>query len=172
MTISYRKMLIPTKQDIRRFWKFVDKQGIDNCWICNCTPSTVYPQFYYGGKAEGRLVDASRFVYLITYKDPYKLLVLHSCDNTRCVNFRHLSLGTDVDNMQDMIAKGRLGNRGWSHLSGENHPNAVLNWDKASEIKIRLKKKETCASIAKEYNVSREAISAIKNGYTWKEKVT
>ena len=34
--------------------------------------------------------------------------VLHTCDNRRCCNYkRHLFLGTNLDNVRDMIAKGR-----------------------------------------------------------------
>ncbi len=33
--------------------------------------------------------------------------VMHSCDNRKCVNIDHLSLGTRKENLQDMIQKGR-----------------------------------------------------------------
>jgi hypothetical protein len=33
--------------------------------------------------------------------------VLHRCDNPRCVNASHLFLGTQADNVQDSIRKGR-----------------------------------------------------------------
>lgn len=49
-----------------------------------------------------------RVAWDLHYKDKCKgSLVLHFCDNPKCVNPDHLWLGTHKDNMEDMRRKGR-----------------------------------------------------------------
>lgn len=44
---------------------------------------------------------------LVNGEIPDDLIVMHSCDNPKCCNIKHLSLGTRLQNMQDMKSKGR-----------------------------------------------------------------
>lgn len=38
---------------------------------------------------------------------PKGMCVLHRCDNRPCINPQHLFIGTQLDNVADMISKGR-----------------------------------------------------------------
>ncbi len=92
-----------------RFWIKVAATANPNlCWLWMGTASS------YGGiKYNGSMYKSHRVAYYLHYgKDPIGLEVMHSvCDNPKCCNPNHLSLGTHGDNMADMVAKGRQGTR-------------------------------------------------------------
>ena len=58
-------------------------------------------------RVRGKTGKAHREAYRAFHGDPGKLLVLHTCDNRKCCNPKHLFLGTHKDNMADMVKKGR-----------------------------------------------------------------
>lgn len=63
----------------------------------------------YGSiRYDGILMVAHRLSYLLAYGDiPKRKNVLHKCDNPKCINPKHLFIGTQKDNMHDMLKKGR-----------------------------------------------------------------
>lgn len=64
-----------------------------------------YGVFYDGEKN----VQAHRFSYEINISEiPKGMVVMHSCDNPKCVNPDHLSVGTQLQNIHDAIKKKRL----------------------------------------------------------------
>jgi len=69
----------------------------------------LYKTGYGEIRIKGKTKRAHR-IYYIKYKGeiPDGLFVCHSCDNRKCVNPKHLWLGTNKDNVKDAINKGRF----------------------------------------------------------------
>ena len=80
---------------------------------------------------------APRVAYALFHGDPGDLQILHSCDNPPCLNDRHLSADTDIENKKQAKERGRMatGDRHGLRLHpesvvrGERH-HAVLNPEK------------------------------------------
>lgn len=151
--------------DATRFWLAVNRSA--GCWIWeNSYGSNGYGQFAFNG----RPYAASRVAYvLFNGIIPDNLHVLHRCDSPPCVNPAHLFLGTHVDNMADMKAKGRCGpGPGVRALKGEARPNVKLTEAKVREIrKLRaegLKERQ----IAEIMQTTRSNIASVLQGVSWK----
>lgn len=98
---------------------------------------------------------------------PVGLCVCHTCDNPPCINVAHLWLGTDGENHQDKVRKGRHRNGGGSWLPrGEAHHSAKLTPEKARAIYLDPR---GATAIGREYGVRRGNVEKIKKGLTWKE---
>lgn len=87
-----------------RFMAFVSPEPNTGCWIWLGAPdSWDYGVFRVGG----HLHKAHRVSYELFKGPAGDQKVLHKCDNTFCVNPGHLFLGSDQDNMDDKVKKGR-----------------------------------------------------------------
>jgi len=135
--------IIPTSQKSRslieeRFWRKVKKSTGCWNWTASCfkhprTREETYGCFWVGDKREktGKMATAHSIAWMLVkgeIKDGLK--VLHKCDNPRCVNPEHLFLGTQMDNVQDMINKGR-----GKKQRGSKHYNAKLTEQEVKEIR-------------------------------------
>lgn len=82
---------------------------------------------------KGRCRLTTRVMWEVTYgKIPSKMLVCHKCDNPSCVNPEHLFLGTNKDNVQDMINKKRK-----VILCGDKHPRSKIGREDVVDIRNR-----------------------------------
>ena len=76
------------------------------CWLfAGCKDSGGYGMIGVNGKGN----KAHRISWAtVNGPIPSGLMVLHRCDIPNCINPDHLFLGTQLDNMRDCKAKGRL----------------------------------------------------------------
>jgi len=148
---------------IERFWSSVDRaDGDDSCWIWTGNGTK---DGYGRLSVDGRKTRAHRFSYeLHNGPIPDGLLVCHHCDVPLCCNPKHMFLGTTKDNVQDMLAKGRV-----RPLRGTASPNARLNEDQVREIRARYAAGGVFQKdLASAYGVAVKTISHIVCGDRWK----
>lgn len=89
-----------------RVIKHIDFAGQNGCWIWTgyILPEG-YGQFNSADKAERDRAHRAAFKSFVGPIPP-GAHVLHKCNNKRCVNPKHLYLGTDKDNCRDRINAG------------------------------------------------------------------
>ena len=114
----------------------------------------------YGKVALGnnRGALAHRFSYKIFHGElEDNKVIIHSCDNTRCVNPDHIRLGTIKENNQDALKKGRL--KKPERLTKEHVINIRKLYHEGTSTEV----------IAKMYKRSQGTIMDIVYRVSWKE---
>jgi HNH endonuclease len=147
-----------TEEELARFNAKIQKT--DSCWIWTRSLDTHgYGQFGFRGKT--RL--AHRLAWEINHGPiPVGLFVCHRCDNPRCVNPKHLFLGTNRDNLDDARAKGRLIGK---HTRGEAHPKARFTNNQICFIRSA---KMTAEALSKQFGCFVSTINKIRQKQTWR----
>lgn len=142
---------------IARFWSKIQVGRDTDCWP------------WRGGEDYGRIKIAGglysphRLAYeLVNGPIPegegfHGTVIRHRCDNPACCNPGHLDIGTQRQNVMDMVERGR---RKWSRH------NAKITADQAAKIRQDPRASRT---IAREYGIGRSQVKRIKNGERWKD---
>lgn len=142
----------------RRYAIWLLSKAIPNgeCLDCHFTPkNTGYCQIRDGE-------NAHRFVYRVKKGPIIKGIVMHSCDNRRCINENHLIDGTQLENQQDMATKGR---RVVGFHSTE--PNDILKVVTISMFEKMQKMQALGMSqreIGREFNIAQTTVRMYLNG--------
>lgn len=133
------------------------------CWECATAR-------YSHGSGYGRIMvereygSLRDYVHRVSYQHfkgqiPRGFVIRHSCDNRRCCNPDHLTLGTQSDNMTDMVARGRS-------RTGERHHNAILT---SGDVKTIRSLAGTIPQwrIGRMFNVTQPTVSDIVRRKKW-----
>ena len=138
----------------------------EGCWLwCGPVDSSGY------GKLRIRFgfESAHRMAWRVTHGPiPRGQFVLHRCDTPPCVRPDHLFLGTQGDNMRDMVQKGRARPR-----SGEANGQAKLTEADALAIVTALQAPRygLYSELARKYGVTSSLIRRIARGELWRKTV-
>jgi hypothetical protein len=144
-----------------RFWRYVDKTG--PCWVWTGAKSDL-------GYGNFTSLLGDRLTHRLSWMFcngpiPDGLSVLHRCDNPPCCNPDHLFLGTQLENIHDAIAKGRMSND-HPRPKGSQHGMAKLTEDDVLYIRSSS---ETNLQLAERFRLSGgSVIWGIRNRKTWR----
>ena len=143
--------------------RFLEKINIPDdkskCWIWNGATIRGYGLIRISGKG----VFTHRLAYtMLVGEIPEGMCILHTCDVSNCCNPTHLRVGTNKDNSQDMVAKGR-------HIPvrGESHGIHKLKEKDIPKIRRMVACGYTLEQIGKVFGVSYSTIFLVKSGRTW-----
>jgi hypothetical protein len=135
------------------------------CWIFMGAVN----DFGYGILGTGGRNDPTDRAHRIAYRHfkgeiPKGMFVCHTCDVPSCCNPDHLFLGTNQDNVDDMVRKKRNSKPPRNpHIVGSAHPLARVDEDQVCEIRSLYAKGYTQQALAEMYGVARQTISKYVN---------
>ena len=149
-----------------RFWDgFTLPAGLLGCWEWGGSVGT-------NGYARFSVDTIWKSAHRVSYElnvgpIPAGLNVCHRCDNPICVNPYHLFIGTDKDNTDDMIKKGRA-----APADGENNGHSKLTAQQVREIRKKYKRfKYGYKKLGQEYGVHLSTIHLIVTRQSWTNNI-
>ncbi len=147
------------EKDVERFWSKVKRTNSEECWEWIGTKEK---DGYGVFKIKRKTYKSHRISWLISKKESIEnKLVCHSCDNRGCVNPGHLWLGTNKENVEDMVRKNR-------QRQGENHSNVKLSEKNIKEILDLYKSGYKQVDLCSKFGIGHAQLSRILSGEAWK----
>ena len=149
---------------VAAFWSKVNKDGPTQphmetpCWLwTGALDGWGYGQLCSFGLGRG----AHRVAYILAIGQiPPNALVLHACDEPRCVNASHLRAGSNTENSRDRENRGRS-------QRGEKHNRAKLTWAKVLEMRQRWAAGESIRALSRAFGVSHPTAWHAIKGKAW-----
>lgn len=128
----------------------------NGCWICTSHKADKdgYPRIHLEYKH--RRMSHIVYKYFTGEEVVKPNIILHSCDNPKCINPKHLRVGTLKENGEDKSIRRRI--------HGERNPKAKLTKEQVEYIRTKV---ESATELSKKYGVSRTQIYNIQKGKSW-----
>jgi hypothetical protein len=156
--------LAPRTRDFEeRLWEKIDRRGPNECWPWTGGSRSSYGTIL-GWRGRTRVI-AHRAVFFSTHGISNTAVIRHTCDNPNCCNPAHLLAGTQKDNVQDMMERGRARASSLPRNKGSKNGYSKLTEQQARSI---LDDYHPSHVIAAEYGVAPSTVSAVKIRRTWK----
>lgn len=149
-----------------RFFSYIDRNAPGGCWEWTGACDSQKRGVYRAPGPDGTPVcnKAYRFCWYIVTGEWPKQSLLHSCDNPLCCNPEHLREGSDQDNSDDKVSRGRT-------CHGAKHHRARLTDSSVKLIRGMLSAGWTQDAVAAHFGTTRGPIKAIALGITWRHVI-
>lgn len=131
-------------------------------WQGSINPVTGYGTLWFEGTTQSARRASCK--YHNPEQNPEGLLVLHSCDNRRCINPAHLSFGTSKQNAREAVERGGM-------KTGEDSHSSKLTQVQVTKIRELIKQGLNLETIGNMYGVTHSTISLIKRGKRWRSSL-
>jgi hypothetical protein len=147
------------------FWNSIDVRGDEECWYWLKYSRGGYGYFRLGGQ-----YPTHRLMWMLHHKKsiPAGKEICHTCDNTLCVNPKHLYIGTHSDNMKDRRDRNRQNTPFGSGVRTSSLTDEIVCYLRTVYPNCDSVSKDELAKLANEYGVRPYTIYRAIANITWK----
>lgn len=135
----------------------------NGCWLWTGAKHGGYGRIYWQEGIKKYRATAHRVIASLVFGEiGREVVVRHSCDTPACINPDHLSCGTQRDNVNDRVVRGR----GGSHkIAGEKSPRAKLSAEDVREIRNKF---GYVNDVLATFGISKTQYRRIINNQAWR----